>query len=332
MNENQNELVEDAPAIHSVERLAEMSSDEVDDLPYGFIILDERGDVVLYNRYEAAMSRMPPERVLGRNFFADIAPCTRVAAFQGRFQALVADGEARTDRFTFRFHFLHGAQDVIVQLAKPIPRRRDGGAELVFMTVARTRLPAHGPSAQPEVATNDETGSISGPMGPLLALPAEIAVALLRSATKESARDAGRALGRVLRRIADEDAQRAGAPDLGRAPPLLASATLDHVVSRSGLGRLSLDLTPKSRGLIGALVRPPFAGGGAPLVSLYEGLLEELLVSVMPAALSVHCLDANDPSVSPWRFVGGAASAADDFAPLKSETGDDAAARIGVHA
>ncbi len=67
----------DEVKIDSVERLASMSLEEVDDLPYGFIVLDTEGQVLLYNRYEARMSRVAPERVIGQNFFRDIAPCTR---------------------------------------------------------------------------------------------------------------------------------------------------------------------------------------------------------------------------------------------------------------
>ncbi|KYF67687.1 hypothetical protein BE04_19080, partial [Sorangium cellulosum] len=114
----------------SVERLAEMTSQEVDDLPYGFIMLDDEGVVLLYNRYEQRMSRLPSARVVGRNFFQEIAPCTRVEAFLGRFRALAQQPPGATDRFAFRFHFLHGAQDVFVQLARaPVDR--------VFMTVHR---------------------------------------------------------------------------------------------------------------------------------------------------------------------------------------------------
>lgn len=49
---------------------------EFDDLSFGLIVMDRRGDVVSYNAFESVRAAIPRERVLGRNFFESVAPCT----------------------------------------------------------------------------------------------------------------------------------------------------------------------------------------------------------------------------------------------------------------
>lgn len=132
----------DEGTIDVVERLASMSKEEVDDLPYGFVVLDEAGTVLLYNRYESALSRLPPDEVVGKNWFKDIAPCTRVEAFYGRFRVFLASPDKTHESFRFRFYFLHGTQDVAVQFVKAppvvtLPLAAPSDEARVFMTVVR---------------------------------------------------------------------------------------------------------------------------------------------------------------------------------------------------
>ena len=47
----------------------------LDALPFGVIGLDGEGIVVVYSAYESAAAGLTRERVLGRHFFLDIAPC-----------------------------------------------------------------------------------------------------------------------------------------------------------------------------------------------------------------------------------------------------------------
>ena len=37
------------------------------------------------------MAQFPKERVIGRNFFTEVAPCTRVGEFEGQVYELVRD-------------------------------------------------------------------------------------------------------------------------------------------------------------------------------------------------------------------------------------------------
>ncbi|HYE06341.1 MAG TPA: ATP-binding protein, partial [Planctomycetota bacterium] len=73
-------------------------------LPYGVIVTDRDGRVIVFNAHEERRSLLRREDVVGRNFFADIAPCTQVKSFQDRFVELMRDGradDAAQIRFTF---------------------------------------------------------------------------------------------------------------------------------------------------------------------------------------------------------------------------------------
>lgn len=56
-------------------------------------------------------NRLRAEKVVGRNFFTEVAPCTAVKEFQGRFNEFLA-GSERTLRFNFTFSFKHGPVEV----------------------------------------------------------------------------------------------------------------------------------------------------------------------------------------------------------------------------
>jgi photoactive yellow protein len=46
-----------------------------DSLPVGVIVLDRRGDVVVFNREEERLAHRERDRVIGRSFFNEVAPC-----------------------------------------------------------------------------------------------------------------------------------------------------------------------------------------------------------------------------------------------------------------
>ena len=66
--------------------LDSMSTQERDNLPYGIIKLDESGTILEYNMMESAITGLDPHDVLGKNFFTDVAPCTKTPEFFGKFQ------------------------------------------------------------------------------------------------------------------------------------------------------------------------------------------------------------------------------------------------------
>jgi photoactive yellow protein len=97
----------------------ELSDAELDALPFGVICLDEDGTILRYNLYEARLARLDRNQVLGRNFFRDVAPCTTTDAFEGRYRRAVAAGSAATpERFEFLFDFKFGSQHVDVEIGR----------------------------------------------------------------------------------------------------------------------------------------------------------------------------------------------------------------------
>jgi photoactive yellow protein len=87
---------------------------DVDDLPFGVIVVDRTGAILEYNTYEAEMTGFAKERVLGRNFFHDVAPCTAIKEFEGRFDEFLASTATSIEPFEFTFPFAKGPQRVSI--------------------------------------------------------------------------------------------------------------------------------------------------------------------------------------------------------------------------
>ncbi len=66
-------------AFDSVDLLAQLEAlppEEIDQLPFGLIVMNRDGEVVGYSAYESARAGIAPHKVLGRNFFTSVGPCT----------------------------------------------------------------------------------------------------------------------------------------------------------------------------------------------------------------------------------------------------------------
>jgi photoactive yellow protein len=90
---------------YAIENVGILNREVADLLPYGFIRLDEDGIVLEYNTTESALSGLPREGVLGRNFFRSVAPCTCVKEFEGRVREMIAGQKADRDEMQFLFKF-----------------------------------------------------------------------------------------------------------------------------------------------------------------------------------------------------------------------------------
>ena len=104
-----------------------LTAEELDGLPFGAIQLDAEGVVLAYNKAEEKLSGRRRDEVVGKNFFRDIAPCTRVQRFFGAFQAGVERRELN-EVFDFTFRFPSGARDVRIRMIY------SGTAVWVFVT------------------------------------------------------------------------------------------------------------------------------------------------------------------------------------------------------
>jgi photoactive yellow protein len=99
--------------------LDDLSDAELDALPFGAIALDGEGTVLRYNLYESRFARIDRNQVVGRNFFLDVAHCTRTEAFEGRFRAFASAGrDEAVERFEYLFDFKFGAQEVSVEIVR----------------------------------------------------------------------------------------------------------------------------------------------------------------------------------------------------------------------
>lgn len=84
--------------------LSQMAPDEINSLPFGVIKVDRKGKILVYNAAEGMISGRDPARVVGRNFFREIAPCTNRAGFLGRFVEGLKTGKLDT-QFKYLFDF-----------------------------------------------------------------------------------------------------------------------------------------------------------------------------------------------------------------------------------
>jgi photoactive yellow protein len=96
------------------QEILDLAEGEIDALPFGLISVDADGTIEQYNAYESRLSRLSKERVIGRNFFRDVAPCTAVKEFQGRFERFAAEPGSGAESFDFVFPFAFGRQFVNV--------------------------------------------------------------------------------------------------------------------------------------------------------------------------------------------------------------------------
>jgi photoactive yellow protein len=76
----------------------------VEMLPFGAMLLDTQGTVLRYNHVESGISGRSASDVLGKNFFNEVAPCSKGHAFYSRFYKAVADGQINT-LFDYQFDY-----------------------------------------------------------------------------------------------------------------------------------------------------------------------------------------------------------------------------------
>jgi photoactive yellow protein len=122
-----------AIAAHQVERIEGYSGREFDMLDFGAIQLDKDGTILKYNAYEGRLSGRDPVRVIGKNFFMEVAPCTNVKEFAGRFRAGVANGDLH-ETFPYRYLFPDRYIDVEITMISS----SDGQGAWIFVEERRS--------------------------------------------------------------------------------------------------------------------------------------------------------------------------------------------------
>ena len=69
----------------NVSMLDQLGDQDLDLLEFGVIAMDTEGKVLAYNATESRYSGLSPDRVLGRHFFTQVAPCTNNHIVANRF-------------------------------------------------------------------------------------------------------------------------------------------------------------------------------------------------------------------------------------------------------
>jgi len=128
-------------------RLDDLASDAFDALPFGAIQVDAQGIIHRYNAMESRLSGRQAGCVIGRDFFREVAPCTNIPSFEGRFRDGVAAGSLDV-AFSFVFDFMMAPVKVEVRMmAAALPGR-------YWILVKKLgELPAHRPADAVELVT-----------------------------------------------------------------------------------------------------------------------------------------------------------------------------------
>lgn len=98
-----------------LEHLTRLSTEAIDELPIGAIELDAEGTVLKFNQREARLTGRDPGRVVGKNFFTEVAPCTDVQEFAGAFRQGMRERSLHKT-FPYRFDYEMDPRNVWVTL------------------------------------------------------------------------------------------------------------------------------------------------------------------------------------------------------------------------
>jgi photoactive yellow protein len=101
----------------AIERIQvqDLSEDELEELPFGAIQLDTTGRILRFNGYESKISGVAKHDAVGKMFFTEIAPCTNVKEFYGRFKEGVARKRLH-EKFRYHYSFKRNPMDVTITL------------------------------------------------------------------------------------------------------------------------------------------------------------------------------------------------------------------------
>ena len=87
----------------SVEDIGTITTADLDCLPIGIVRISPTGEILAFNQTESGRFGYQAADVLGKNFFKDVAPCTSVKEFRGRFDALVQKNQPGRETLDFVF-------------------------------------------------------------------------------------------------------------------------------------------------------------------------------------------------------------------------------------
>lgn len=118
--------------VFPVENLHSLDAQALDALPWGTVVLDSEGVVLEYNAAEERLAGTSRGNAIGRRFFQEVAPCTSVREFGGRFAEMVESRSTGPELFEFVFRFA-GAQ-LLVEIAMSYAPELHRGTLLIHAT------------------------------------------------------------------------------------------------------------------------------------------------------------------------------------------------------
>ncbi len=113
---------------HEPQRIDSLPESDFNALPFGAIKLDADGRILKYNLYESKLAERDAKEVIGQNFFTEVAPCTNVQEFAGRYRQGIVEGKLNT---TFPYRFLFPNRVVSVEITLIL--NPDGKSAWVFV-------------------------------------------------------------------------------------------------------------------------------------------------------------------------------------------------------
>jgi photoactive yellow protein len=97
--------------------LANMNDRDLDNLAFGAVQVDSNGKILSYNAAESDITGRNAGDVIGKNFFDEVAPCTKSPEFHGKFKEGVEKGELDT-MFEYTFDYQMQPTKVKVHMKK----------------------------------------------------------------------------------------------------------------------------------------------------------------------------------------------------------------------
>lgn len=114
-------------------KLFNLTRSDIENHPTGVIVLDRDGTIVQYNQAEAKLARRENVQTVGLNFWKDVAPCTAVQDFKGRFDTFAHEEGNGVLRFDFNFRFHWGHQAVGITMV-----RKGGEAPITLLVTVKS--------------------------------------------------------------------------------------------------------------------------------------------------------------------------------------------------
>lgn len=99
-----------------IDHLTSASPASLDDLPFGVVAMARGGEVTAYNAFEQRLSGLQASRILGRDFFTEIAPCTNNYMVRERFVDAWETGADLDVEIPYTFSFRMRPTRVVLRL------------------------------------------------------------------------------------------------------------------------------------------------------------------------------------------------------------------------